>query len=46
MYAGPADWFNSSSNDAITVIDDQIALGQTVVVIPSYVDENGIKSVG
>ena len=43
MYAGPADWFNSSSNDAITVIDDQIALGQTVVVFPSYVDENGIK---
>ena len=42
MFAGPAG-FVESSNDAITVIDDQIALGQTVVVIPSYVDENGIK---
>ena len=43
MYAGPADWFNSSSNDAIKVIDDQVALGQSVEVVPSYVDENGIK---
>lgn len=43
MYAGPADWFNSSSNDAIEVIDDQVALGQSVQVVPSYVDENGIK---
>ena len=43
MYARPADWNNSSSNDAIKVIDDQVALGQSVVVIPSYVDENGIK---
>ena len=42
MFAGPAGYVESS-NDAITVIDDQIALGQTVVVIPSYVDENGIK---
>ena len=42
MFAGPAGSVESS-NDAITVIDDQIALGQTVVVIPSYVDENGIK---
>ena len=43
MYAGPADWFNSSSDDAIEVIDDQVALGQSVEVVPSYVDENGIK---
>ena len=43
MYAGPADWYNSSSNDAIKVIDDQVALGQSVEVVPSYVDENGIK---
>ena len=43
MYAGPDDWYNSSSNDAIKVIDDQVALGQSVEVVPSYVDENGIK---
>ena len=43
LIAGPADWMNSSSNNSISAIDDQVALGQSVEVVPYYVDENGIK---
>lgn len=42
MEAAPVH--NSTVNDnAITVIDDQVALGQRVTVNPVYVDENGIR---
>lgn len=43
LIAGPADWMNSSSNNSISAIDDQVALGQSVEVVPYYVDANGIK---
>ena len=33
----------AANNDAITQIDDQVALGQTVTVTAKYVDENGVK---
>lgn len=42
MYAGPTGWVESS-DDAITEIDSQVALGQSVEVVPFYVDANGIK---
>ena len=36
-------WDNTANNNAITAIDDQVALGQYVYVAPKYVDENGLK---
>lgn len=36
-------WDDSANNNAITAIDDQVALGQYVYVAPKYVDENGLK---
>ena len=33
----------TSQDNAITAIDDQVALGQRVTIDPKYVDENGIK---
>lgn len=36
-------WDNTNQNNAITAIDDQVALGQWVKVVPKYVDENGLK---
>ena len=32
-----------AQNNAITAIDDTVALGQWVNVVPKYVDENGLK---
>ena len=37
-------WNDDADNDnAITAIDDTVALGQWVKVVPKYVDENGLK---
>ena len=37
-------WNDDADNDnAITAIDDTVALGQWVNVVPKYVDENGLK---
>ena len=41
--APKAPWDNTANNNAITAIDDTVALGQYVVVTPKYVDENGLK---
>ena len=45
MTARPAGTWDSDAdnNNAIKVIDDQVALGQHVKVTPKYVDENGLK---
>ena len=45
MTARPAGTWDSDAdnNNAIKVIDDQVALGQHVAVTPKYVDENGLK---
>lgn len=45
MTARPAGTWDSDAdnNNAIKVIDDQVALGQRVDVTPKYVDENGLK---
>ena len=34
---------DADNNNAITAIDDTVALGQWVKVVPKYVDENGLK---
>ena len=36
-------WDTTNQNNAITAIDDQVALGQWVKVVPKYVDANGLK---
>lgn len=36
-------WAGTSQDNAITAIDDQVALGQWVKVVPKYVDANGLK---
>ena len=36
-------WDTTNQNNAITAIDDQVALGQWVKVEPKYVDANGLK---
>ena len=40
-----AEWRNDTTakNDSITVLDEQVALGQRVIVEPMYVDANGLK---
>ena len=40
-----AAWRNDTTaqNDSITVLDEQVALGQRVIVEPMYVDANGLK---
>ena len=45
MTARPVNSWDSDAdnNNAIKVIDDQVALGQHVKVTPKYVDENGLK---
>ena len=34
---------DNAQNDSITVLDEQVALGQRVIVDPMYVDANGLK---
>lgn len=34
---------DNAQNDSITVLDEQVALGQRVIVEPMYVDANGLK---
>ena len=45
MTARPVNSWDSDADNynSITVIDDQVALGQHVKVTPKYVDENGLK---
>lgn len=43
MTAAASQNVNDPDNDAITQINDQVALGQTVSVTAKYVDENGVK---
>ena len=42
MTAEPAG-YPAAQDNAITAIDDTVALGQWVTVVPKYVDENGLK---
>ena len=41
--AAPSWNVDADNNNAITAIDDTVALGQWVNVVPKYVDENGLK---
>lgn len=36
-------WADTNQDNAITAIDDTVALGQWVKVVPKYVDANGLK---
>lgn len=41
--AAPSWNVDADNDNAITAIDDTVALGQWVKVVPKYVDENGLK---
>lgn len=42
-HAAPSWNVDADNDNAITAIDDTVALGQWVNVVPKYVDENGLK---
>lgn len=42
-HAAPSWNVDADNDNAITAIDDTVALGQWVKVVPKYVDENGLK---